>query len=230
MHFTIAHSPTFSTLEARFEAGEVLHVQPGAMLAMSTGFELRAMLGGHVGGRSRGGRAIRSMLAGESAFASVYTATRDEQWLLLGPDTLGELVELEVTEDRQYFLARGAWLAGSAGVQLRVEYAGVRGWMATSGLFFLRATGQGSVFVASHGALVRRQLAEDERVVLDNRCLVAFSAGLRFETVKVARGLGTSFLAGEGLANRFTGPGELIHQTRQRPAGGLLRGILDVAT
>lgn len=230
MHFTIAHAPTFSTLEARFAATEALQAQPGSMLAMSTGFELRAMLGGHVGGRSRGGRAVRSLLAGESAFASVYTATRDDQWLLLAPDALGEIIELEVAEERQYYLARGAWLAGSAAVQLRVEYAGVRGWMATSGLFFLRTTGQGQVFVASHGALVRRHLAEGERVVLDNRCIVAFSHGMRFETVKVAKGLGTSFLAGEGLANRFTGPGELIHQTRQRPAGGLLRGMLDIAT
>jgi len=230
MQFTIAHSPTFSTLEARFAASEVLQVQPGSMLAMSTGFELRARLGGHVGGRSRGGRALKSMLAGESAFASVYTAMRDDQWLLLAPEALGEIVELDVSDGRQYYLARGAWLASSASVQLRVEYAGVRGWMATSGLFFLRTAGQGVVFVASYGALVKRQLAEDERVVLDNRCIVAFSDTVRFETVKVAKGLGTSFLAGEGLANRFTGPGELIHQTRQRPAGGILRGILDVAT
>jgi uncharacterized protein (TIGR00266 family) len=200
------------------------------MVAMSTGFELKASLGAHVGGKSGGVRAFRSLLAGESAFASIYTATRDDEWLTLAADAVGELVEIEVAEGRHYFLSRGAWLAGTRGVQLKVEYAGVRGWMATSGFFLMRTTGEGSVFVTSCGALVRRTLASSERMVLDNRYLVAFSDTLQFETVKVARSLGTSFLAGEGLANRFTGPGTLIYQTRPRPSGGLLRGLFELAT
>jgi uncharacterized protein (TIGR00266 family) len=230
VEFSIQHSPVFSILEARFREGEVLRAQPGTMLAMSTGFDLRAGVSEHVGGSRRSVRAFRSVLAGESVFSSVYTARRDDEYLILAADEVGELIELPVAEGAQYFLSRGAYLASTESVQISVEYAGIRGWMATSGLFFMRTAGSGSVFVTSSGALVTKVFADEERMVLDNRYIVAFSDTLQFETVKVASDLKNSFLAGEGLANRFTGPGTLIYQTRPRPSRGFLRGLLDVAT
>lgn len=230
MRFAIEYSPNFSILEARFQTGEVLHAQPGSMLAMSTGFELKAGVGEHVEGGRRSVRAFRSLLAGESVFTSVYTAKRDDEYLILAADDIGELIELEVAPGAHYFLSRGAYLASTVGVEIAVEYAGVRGWMASSGLFFMRTGGTGSVFITSSGALVRRPLAEDERMVLDNRYIVAFSDTVTFETVKVAGDLKNSFLAGEGLANRFKGPGTLIYQTRPRGSRGFFRALLDVAT
>ncbi len=53
---------------------------------------------------------------------------------------------------------------------------------------------------------------------------------MRYETVKAAASIRDSFFSGEGLVNRFTGPGTLLYQTRARAGPGFLRGILQLAT
>ncbi len=230
MRHTIAHAPTFTTLEFDLDAGEAVTVQPGCMLGMTTGFDLRAGMGTHVKGKRGLVRAVRSSLAGENFLAAVYTAKRDRERLLLAPGEQGEIHALEVRPGNHHFIAPGAFLACWGKVQLSVEYAGVRGWMATRGLFLMRTEGEGTVFVSSHGALRNLPLAVGERYVLDNRYIVAFSDTVRFETVTISGSIRHSFLSGEGLVNRYTGPGSLLFQTRARPSGGFLRGLVNLAT
>lgn len=230
MRHWIEHAPTFTTLEFEMGTGETVTVQPGCMLGMTTGFELKAGVGRHVKGGRSWTRALRSSLAGESFLAALYTAKRDGERLLLVLSEQGEIQALEVRPGDQRFIAPGSFLACVGPVQLSVEYAGVKGWMATRGLFLMRTEGEGTVFVSSHGALRSRELAEGERYVLDNRYIVAFSDGMKMETVKVAGSLRHSLLSGEGFVNRFTGPGKLLYQTRARPGRGLLRGLMDLAT
>ena len=143
---------------------------------------------------------------------------------------MGEIRSLEISDGARFFIGSGGFLACTPAVQLGLEYAGVKGWMATRGLFLMRTEGEGLIFVSSYGALVEQTLAEGERFVLDNRYIVAFSDSMRYETVKVADSLRHSYFSGEGLVNRFTGPGTLLYQTRARPSSGFLRGIFNFAT
>jgi uncharacterized protein (TIGR00266 family) len=230
MEHLIGHAPTFTTLEFKFSEGEWVAAQPGCMLAMTTGFEVKAGAGTHMHGNKGFGRATRSLLAGESFFTAIYTAKRDGERLVLAPSEMGEIRGLAVNAGTNHFIAGGAFLACTSGVQLELEYAGLKGLMSTRGLFLMRTKGQGTVFVTSYGALVEQTLAEGERLVLDNRYVVAFSETVRFELVKLTRSIRQSYLAGEGLVNRFTGPGTLLYQTRGRPSGGFLRGLLELAT
>ncbi|MGE3312082.1 MAG: TIGR00266 family protein [Limisphaerales bacterium] len=230
MRHTIEHAPTFTTLEFEFGAGDTVTVQPGCMLGMTTGFDLKSGLGSHVKGRRGLSRAFRSTLAGENFLAALYTAKRDGERLLLAPSEQGDIRALEVQPGAHRYIAPGAFLACHGNVQISVEYAGVRGWMATRGLFLMRTEGEGTVFVSSHGALRTLTLQDDERYVLDNRFIVAFTDSMKFETVKVAKSIRHSFLSGEGLVNRFTGPGTLLFQTRARPGRGMLQSLAGLAT
>lgn len=230
MRHNIAHAPAFTTLEFEFDAGESVAAQPGCMLAMTTGFDLKAGLGTHMTGRRGMGRAARSLLAGESFVTATYTAKRDGERLILAPPQTGEIRDLEVGSEPNYFIAAGGFLACTSGVQMSLHYAGVKGWMATRGLFLMKTEGKGTAFVSSYGALVEQRLGDGERFVVDTRYTVAFSDSIRFETVKVAQSIRHSVLSGEGLVNRFTGPGTLLYQTRARPSRGFFRGLMDVAT
>ncbi len=229
MQHQIAHGPVFTTLEFECAAGETVIAQPGSMLAMTTGFELNARVGAQMQG---GGisRALRSVAVGESFFAAVYTAKRDNERLTLAPEHLGDIRALEVDASHRYLIAGGAFLAGAGKLQLDASYAGVKGLMTTRGLFLMRAEGEGQLFIASHGSLIQRDLAAGERYVLDNRYIVAFDRDMQYETVKVAGSLRHSFMSGEGFVNRFTGPGMLLYQTRARPSQGFLRGLFQMAT
>ena len=230
MEHIIAHGPVFTTVEFVCAAGETLAAQPGAMLAMSTGFELTARVGAQMKGGRGLGRAVRSLAVGESFFAAVYEARRDGERLTLAPEQMGDIRALEIGPSNRLLIATGAFLACTSGVQLSAVYAGVKGLMTTRGLFLMQTEGVGQLFLASFGAFIQRELAEGERLVLDNRYLVAFSTGMRCEMVKVAGTLRHSFLSGEGLVNRFTGPGTVLFQTRARPGRGFLRGMLNFTT
>ena len=70
----------------------------------------------------------------------------------------------------------------------------------------------------------------DQRFVLDNRHIIAFSESVTCDLVKVARSLRHSFLTGEGLVNRYTGPGWVMYQTRGSQGRGMVRGILDLVS
>jgi uncharacterized protein (TIGR00266 family) len=230
MEHKIGHSPTFTTLEFTFAEGESLTAQPGCMLAMTPGFDVKAGVGTHMKGSPGLGRATRSLLAGESFFAAVYKAKRSGERLVLAPSQMGEIRGLDVKGENNHFIASGAFLACTVGVQIGLHYAGVKGFMATRGLFLMKTEGEGSVFISSYGALVEQQLAEGERFILDNRYIVAFSQSIKFETVTLTGSIRHSFLAGEGIVNRFTGPGTILYQTRGRPSRGFLRGLMEVAT
>ncbi len=230
MLHAIEHGPSFTSIEFTCGVGESVVAQPGAMLAMTTGFDLSARAGAQMRGGSGLRRAFGSLAAGESFFAAIYTARRDGEKLMLAPDQAGDIRAIEIGEDRRYLIAPGAFLACTPGVELAAVYAGMRGFLATRGLFLMRTEGQGSLFLCSHGAFVERQLAEGERYVLDNQYIVAFSHSLHYETVKVAGSLRHSLLSGEGLVNRYTGPGMLLFQTRTRPRGGFWRNLLNLST
>lgn len=230
MRHEIAHAPAFATVEFHCQAGESLIAQPGCMLAMTPGFEVTTAFGSQMRGGSKAGRAVRSMLSGESLITAIYTAKRDGESITLAPSDAGELRAMPVSDAEPIMLATGAFIACTPEVQLELKYVGVRGLLATRGLFLMRTTGRGEVFVASHGALVERKLAEGERFVVDNRFIIAFSETVKCELVKVATSMKHSFLSGEGLVNRYTGPGWLLYQTRAQRGRGMMRGILDLVS
>jgi uncharacterized protein (TIGR00266 family) len=175
-------------------------------------------------------RAARSLAVGESFFAAIYTAKRDNETLMLAPEQMGDIRVLEVNAQNQFLIASGAFLACTGKVELDATYVGVKGLMTTRALFLLKAAGEGRVFIASHGSFVEKTLAEGERFVLDNRYIISFTQGMKCEVVKVASSIKHSVLSGEGLVNRFTGPGSVLFQTRARPGQGMMRGLFNLFT
>jgi uncharacterized protein (TIGR00266 family) len=230
MEHSIAHGPTFTTLTVRCAAGEIVRTQPDSMLCMSPGFEVKAELGTQMVGKDKVGKAFRSFFAGESFFTAVYTAKRDEQFIELAPKEIGEIRQLDTSADQGWLLSSGAYLASLGDVLFELKYAGVKGLFAMRGLFFMRTVGQGTVFVASYGAVIERELAVDERFVIDNRNVLAFTDGMNFESVSVTKSVRHAYFSGEGFVVRFTGPGKVLYQTRARPSAGLLRGLVNTIT
>ena len=255
MHWDIKHGPTFAVVQLTLNQGERVRAQPNAMLSMSTGVEISIEAGG-LSGKRGFFAGFKSMLSGEKFFTNVYTSSRDDQTLILAPPDLGDVMQLtlntEPAEDPAtsdpnpqsaetpvapatkggpgYYLTRGAYLASTEGAKVQVSYGGLKGVMAQKGLFLMHATGQGTVFCATRGALVKQTLEEGERVVVDNRYVVAFEDSIGFELVKATKKLKDAYFSGEGLVNRYTGPGTLYYQTRGKTdAGGFLSRIVDIA-
>lgn len=226
MKHEVLHAPTFSTLRLDMGEGEVILAQPGSMQAMTPGYTIEVRMGMNMTGKKglRGG--MRSLFGGESLFTVSYRAKRDAQHLMLAPPQMGEIRQVQINPDTKLLLAKGSYLACDESVSFELHYAGTKGLLATNGLFFLRTTGSGSLFLSSYGAIIEQDLGEGERLVVDNRNIVAFTDGMPFESVVLTKSTKDSFLSGEGFVVRFTGPGKILYQTRTRPSTGLLRGLV----
>ena len=259
MHWHLEHGPTFATVRFTLDDTEHVRAQPNAMLSMTTGVGITIEAGG-LSGKRGVLAGFKSMLSGEKFFTNLYTADRDGQTLILAPEDLGDVIELTLGHGEPnagppaahgdgaaepvpdfdsdpgpgpgpgYYLTRGAYLASTPGAKVRVSYGGLKGVMAQKGLFLMRATGDGTVFCGTRGAVVQRTLADGERIVIDNRYVVAFEDTIQFELVKATKGLKDAYFSGEGLVNRYTGPGTLYFQTRGKQGGtGFFSRLIDVA-
>ncbi len=229
MQFEIQHQPVFSTLELALGEGDSILAQPGSMIAMTTGVVISAQTGAHMGGGITKG--FKGVLSGENFFTAVFRAKRPDQKLTLAPSYLGEIVPLDIKPDAGFYLTRGAFLACESGVTINMIYGGIKGLMAKKGLFYMHATGQGVVFLSSYGAVVRRTLADGEHFVVDNRFVIGFADTVQYKVVKATDSIKASLMSGEGLVNRYTGPGEILYQTRgKQQSGGFLTSLLTSAT
>jgi uncharacterized protein (TIGR00266 family) len=224
MKFEIGHRPMFSTLRLTLDENDTVVAQPEAMVSMTTGIEIAARVGGQTGKGFTGG--LRNLMSGESFFASVFRAKRDGQELTLAPRLQGDIVHLSIAEGKRYFLTQGSYLANGDGVLIDFKYGGVRGVMAKKGLFVMHTGGEGDIFCASYGAVIYRELEAEESFVVDNRFVIAFSDSVQFQLVKATSGTVDAYFSGEGLVNRYTGPGTLIYQTRANPFSGSMFGKL----
>ncbi len=227
MDYAIKHSPVFSILEVHLSEAEFVVAQPNSMLSMTSGIQLRAAAG-RSGSKSGAGvfGGVKSMLSGENFFTAEFHSKRDGQKLVLAPNSYGDILTINLAGAGGYFLTRGSYLANVGPCELKVKYGGVKGVMSKTGLFLLHAAGEGTVFCQTYGAIIEQVLGEGENFYVDNRFMVAFSDTVKYQLVKATESVKDSIFSGEGLINRFTGPGKLFYQTRGRPTESWLTRIL----
>jgi len=247
MEARVTHAPVFSTLELSLSQGEYVVAQPNSMLTMSGGVSITAHVGrqDHVdegandaaeAGQSGATRkrnswwsGFKSLLGGESFFTAEFRAKSDDQVVVLAPESYGDIVTLDLQPEAGYYLTRGSYLANTGATDLQVKYGGLKGLMSKKGLFLMHATGSGNVFCQSFGSVIHRELADGENLLVDNRFMIAFSDSVTYKLIKATDSLKDSLMSGEGLVNRYTGPGHVYFQTRGKPTGGFLSTLIDVA-
>jgi len=229
MKWEIVGASGFATLDVTLEQGEVIYAQPKSMVRMTTGIAVTSEFGKFSGGNRISG-ALKGILAGESIALVVFTAKRDEQSLSLAPTTVGPVVPISLPNGRSLMIAKGSYLGHEVGIALEAIYSGVRGFLAKKGLFLLKAHGEGTLFLTAAGDIRTVELGVGERIVVDNDFVVAFDETVKFELVTAAKGLKDSLLSGEGLVNRYTGPGRVYYQSRAKARPGLLSSVVNTVT
>ncbi len=206
MQHEILYQPSYSLLVVRLAAGEEVVAETGAMVSMSGGVEVRTNTrGGLLGGLKR------AVLGGESFFLNTFYASAPGE-VTLAPPLSGDVVHLRV-EGRPVFAQSSAFLAGDPSVQIDTRWGGARSFFGGEGLFLLRLTGAGDVWVSSYGAIHEKELGPGERYVVDTGHIVAFEESIQYHVRRIG-GLKTTLFGGEGLVSEFSGPGSIWLQTR----------------
>ena len=215
--YEILHQPAFSLAVLTLQPEQSIMAEAGAMVSMSANVELQSQMKGGLFG------AIKRAAGGESAFVSTFTAHGGPGEVTLAPGAPGDIAAIELN-NQSFFVQSSSYLAGDAGLNVDTKWGGAKTFFSGEGLFVLLVQGQGLLLVSSFGAIHRKTLQPGERYVVDTGHLVAWEGSTQYTLRKAAAGFFRSMVSGEGIVAEFTGPGELLIQTRNLAAlAGLLK-------
>jgi uncharacterized protein (TIGR00266 family) len=213
----VLHQPSFALAVLRLQAEQSIQAEAGAMVSMSGNIELQSQMKGGLLG------ALKRAAGGESAFVSTFTARGGPGEVTLAPGAPGDIAGIELS-GQPFFVQSSSYLAGDASLTVDTKWGGAKTFFSGEGLFVLLVQGQGLLLVSSFGAIHRKRLQPGERYVVDTGHLVAWESSTQYTLRKAASGFFRSMMSGEGIVAEFTGPGELLIQTRNLAAlAGLLK-------
>ena len=217
MEFEILEQGAFQSALVHFEAGERVVSESGAMVRASGNVDIDVTTRAKKGGGMLSG--VKRLLGGDSFFLSTYTTTDGAPGEVgIAPILPGEVMVLEVDGATQWKTSGGSFLAAGGDVDLDTEFQGLGGFLGGESLFFLKATGSGSLLVGAFGAL--RELEVEGELTIDTGHLVAYESTLDYSISKAGGSWMQSFLAGEGFVMKFSGRGRVIVQAHDASGFG----------
>jgi uncharacterized protein (TIGR00266 family) len=215
--YEVLHQPAFSLAVIQLQAEQSIQAEAGAMVSMSANIELQSQMKGGLFG------AIKRAAGGESAFVSTFTARGGPGEVTFAPGAPGDIAAIELN-NQTFFVQSSSYLAGDAGLTVDTKWGGAKSFFGGEGLFVLMVQGRGLLLVSSFGAIHRKVLRAGERYVVDTGHLVAWEGTTQYTLRKAAAGFFRSIVSGEGIVAEFSGPGEILIQTRNLAAlAGLLK-------
>jgi uncharacterized protein (TIGR00266 family) len=215
--YEVLHQPSFSLAVVRLQPEQSILAEAGAMVSMSANVELQSQMKGGLLG------AIKRAAGGESAFVSTFTARGGPGEVTFAPGAPGDIAAIELN-NQVFYVQSSSYLAGDASLTVDTRWGGAKSFFGGEGLFVLQVSGAGLLLISSFGAIHRKRLQSGERYVVDTGHLVAWEGTTQYTLRKAAAGFFRSMMSGEGIVAEFTGPGEILIQTRNLAAfAGLLK-------
>jgi uncharacterized protein (TIGR00266 family) len=220
--YEIIHGEAFPLVRYQLRQGEKLKAESDAMVAMSATIDVT---GGAEGGIV--GSLVRRTLTGEKFFFQYLVAKRGPGEVLLGHAQPGGITDVELDGSYGLVVQKDGFLAATEGVEIGSTMQSLgKGLFSREGFFILKITGRGVVFISSFGAIHALDVKEGEQVIVDNGHLVAWPDYMKYTIEKASNGWVSSWMSGETLVCRFTGPGTVLIQTRNPDSFvGWLQGL-----
>lgn len=206
MKYEIKYGPAYALGIVSLETGEKIQAETGAMVSMSDSIKIETgMKGGILGGLKR------SVLGGESFFLNTFEAEQPGE-VTLAPALPGDIMALDMA-GQTLLIQSGSFLAATPDIEIDTKWGGAKTFFSREGLFMLKCTGSGTLFVSSYGGIHLVELEPGQRYTVDTGHMVAFDDSVTYDVGRVGSWKST-LLGGEGLVCKLTGPGRFYLQTR----------------
>jgi uncharacterized protein (TIGR00266 family) len=209
MKYEIKYKPSYSMLVVSLEKGETITGEAGAMTYMDTTIEP------HTRKREKSllGSLGMSIIGRQSFWVNDYAAVAGPGEVGLVSAPVGDIETLEVKPNQGYIIQKSAYLASTQNVDLDIKWEGFTKGLFGQGLFMIKVSGNGMLFINTFGAVDKHTLRSGQTIIVDNFHLVAFSDACKYKVTKFG-GLKETLLGGEGLVTQITGPGDVYIQTK----------------
>jgi uncharacterized protein (TIGR00266 family) len=209
MDFEIKYKPSYSMLVVKLQPREKIVAESGAMTYMDPGVEV------HTRKRETSllGTLGLALFGRQSFWVNEYTAKDAQGEVAFVSAPVGDIEKLEIRPDQGYVIQKSAYIASTENVDLDVKWEGFTKGLFGQGLFMIKVSGSGTLFINTFGAIDKHVLQPRQSLVVDNFHLVAFSSTCSYKVTKFG-GLKETILGGEGLVTNIVGPGEVYIQTK----------------
>jgi uncharacterized protein (TIGR00266 family) len=209
LKYEIKYKPSYAMLVVNLDQGETITAEAGSMTYMDPTIEP------HTRKREQSfwGSLGVSLIGGQSFFVNDYVANAPNAEAGFVAAPVGDIEKLDVAPGKGYVIQKSAYIASTQGIDLDVKWEGFSKGLFGQGLFMLKATGNGQLFINTFGAIDTHTLQPGQTLIVDNFHLVAFSETCTYKVTKFG-GLKETLLGGEGLVTQITGPGDVHIQTK----------------
>lgn len=209
MKYEVRYKPAYSLLVVTLAPGESIIAEAGSMTYMQPSVQVRTQKRE----KSFWGTLGMALVGGQSFFVNEFVAGTGSGEAGFSAAPLGDIDTLDVAPGHGFILQKSAYIASQGTVELDVKWEGFTKGLFGQGLFMIRASGQGTIFINTFGAIDHHTLGPGERLLVDNFHLVAFSDSCTYKVTKFG-GLKETLLGGEGFVTDIEGPGEVYIQTK----------------
>ncbi|KAK9782709.1 putative Altered inheritance of mitochondria protein 24, mitochondrial [Seiridium cardinale] len=199
--YRISHRDCNTIITIQLAMGCPLDAKPGVLIAMSPTITLK--------GEYK--FSMKKLVAGGEVGHSTFIGPGE---LLLAPSMLGDITTIRLGGDDSWSVSKDAYVCSTQGVVRDYKRQGLgKAMFSGEGLWVHKISGVGLMWITSFGAIIRKDLADGEKYIVDNGHLVAWNVKYIMERV-ASGGIMAGFASGEGLVCKFTGPGTVFLQTR----------------
>lgn len=196
-------------LVVNLDPNESVTAEAGAMTYMASNIEVNT----RKREKSFLGTLGLSLLGRQSFFVNDYTAKNDPGEVAFVAAPVGDIETLEIKSNNGYIIQSSSYIASTQNIDLDMKWQGFTKGLFGQGLFMIKATGDGKLFINTFGAIDKHILESGKTLIVDNFHLVAFSDTCDYKVIKFG-GLKSTILGGEGLVTEINGPGEVYIQTK----------------
>ncbi|KAM5372035.1 hypothetical protein ACJZ2D_007791 [Fusarium nematophilum] len=203
--YRISHRDTNTILTIQLAMGCPMSAKPGSMIAMSPTVTLKGQLK----------FSMKKMITGGDITSSTFIGPGE---VLLAPHSLGDVTTMRLTGKETWSVGQDAFLASTQGVIKDFKRQGIsKAMFSGEGLWVYKISGTGLMWISSFGAIIRKDLVDGEKYIVDNGHLIAWNTKYVMERV-ASGGIISGIASAEGLVCKFTGPGTIYMQTRNSRA------------
>jgi uncharacterized protein (TIGR00266 family) len=209
LKYEIKYKPSYSMLVVQLDQGETITAESGAMTYMQPNIEAHTRMRE----KSLLGTLGLTFLGRQSFFVNDYTVASGQGEAAFVSAPVGDIEVLDVTPNQGFIVQKAAYIASTKEVNLDIQWQGFTKGLFGQGLFMIKVSGKGMLFINTFGAIDKHTLQQGETIIVDNFHLVAFSDTCKYKVTKFG-GLKETLLGGEGLVTEITGPGDVYIQTK----------------
>lgn len=193
----------------KLKKGESVITENGGMSWMDEGIQMKTTTNGGIM------KGIGRAFAGESIFMNMYTAEKDDAEIAFSSSFPGQILEFDLKEGETIIAQKRAFLCSDKTVDIKMQFRKKlgAGFFGGEGFIMQKITGPGKVYLEIDGNVVKRELAEGEKIKVDNGYVAAMTQDIKLD-IETVKGVKNVLFGGEGLfVTSLKGPGTVYLQT-----------------